>query len=142
METPAQRQVTAWADELRSQPQVECPLTHEFAGNFYVRTINAPEGTLFISKIFKTDFPFYVQKGRCSIWAEGIGVIHLKEGDWFHTKAGTRRLVMCHTAVELVTIHAVGQLRDVAEIERLVIFDPKQDGKIDQTEIDELSKAL
>jgi len=124
-ERPAQRQVTALRHQLAKLPQVPCPLDHEFTGKFYVRTIHVPCGTLVISKVFKEDFPFFISKGRVSIWIEGEGIVHRQAPFWGFTKAGTRRIIMHHTDVDWTTFHFVDQLRDVDEIEEQVVYDPE-----------------
>ena len=117
MSTPAQRQVTALQCELEKLPQVPCPLEHQFVGQFYVRTIRVPAGTLVVSQIFKADFPFFISQGRVSIWMEGQGVVHRQAPYWGQTKAATRRMIMHHTDVEWTTFHHVGDNRNVEQIE-------------------------
>ena len=73
MQTPMQLRVTAAQDVLEKLPQILCPLDHEFVKQFYIRTIHVPvlqgeKFTLVVSKIFKADFPFFLSKGRVSVW--------------------------------------------------------------------------
>jgi len=128
MMTPAQRTVDKMQAVMEKMPQVECPLDHEFVGLFYVRTIRVPAGTLVVSKIFKADFPFFISKGRVSVWVEGVGVVRREAPYWGFTKAGQRRIIMHHTDVVWSTIHPnPNGLRDIDALECEVIYDPKKD---------------
>ena len=131
MSTAMQQRVSAAQRVMLMLPQVPCPLDHEFTGKFYVRTIHVPHGTLVVSKIFKADFPFFISKGKVSVWVEGQGVIHREAPYWGQTKAGTRRIIMHHTDVDWTTFHHVGELRDVDEIEEQVIYDPNKSRCVD-----------
>ena len=133
METPMQKRVTIARDAMLKLPQVPCPLDHEFVGQFYVRTIHVPAKTLVVSKIFKADFPFYISKGKVSVWVEGQGVDHREAPIWGMTKAATRRIIMHHTDVVWTTFHPCGELRDVDEIEEQVIYDPAKSHCVDIT---------
>ena len=131
MESPAQRKVDTIQASMKLLPQVPCPLDHEFVGQFYVRTIHVPAQTLVVSKIFKADFPFFISKGKVSIWLEGIGIVRREAPFWGMTKAGTRRIIMHHTDVIWTTFHPCGELRDVEEIEEQVIYDPTKSECVD-----------
>lgn len=131
MSTTIQQRVSAAQRVMLKLPQVPCPLDHEFVRQFYVRTIHVPAGTLVVSKIFKADFPFFISNGKVSVWVEGQGVIHREAPYWGFTKAGTRRIIMHHTDVDWTTLHFVGELRDVEEIEEQVIYDPSKEMPLD-----------
>jgi hypothetical protein len=130
---PTQKRITALQGYFKELPQVDCPLTHEFKGGFYMRTIHVPSGTVVISKIFKQDFPFYISKGAVSVWVEDGGVKHLQAPFWGHTVAGSRRIIVHHTDVDWTTIHWVGDLRDLDQIEKQVIYSPDNDKVIEIT---------
>ena len=92
MDTPIQRKVEIVAQKMRLMPQVECPVTHEFAHKLYIRTIRVPAKTLVVSKIFKVGFPFFVAKGTVSIWTEHEGTVKVSAPYWGWTKfRGFRR---------------------------------------------------
>ncbi|HTA30709.1 MAG TPA: hypothetical protein VK731_09485 [Candidatus Cybelea sp.] len=138
MASPSQRRLTELQEHLSNLPQVPCPLDHEFTNQFYVRTIHVPAGTLVISKIFKADFPFFISKGRVSVWIEGEGVVRRQAPYWGFTKAGTRRIIMHHTDVDWSTVHFTSaKSPDGAEAE--IIFDPgEKHPEIDASIINEL----
>lgn len=126
MQTPSQKAVTEMQKQLSAAPQVCCPLDHEFTNQFYVRTVHVPAGTLVISKIFKADFPFFISKGKVSVWVEGQGVVHRQAPFWGFTKAGTRRIIMHHTDVDWTTIHfTAAKTPEDAEAE--IIYKPTLD---------------
>ena len=129
MQTPAQRQVDAMQRDMMKLPQVECPLDHEFTKLFYLRTIHVPAGTLVVSKIFKADFPFFISRGRVSVWIEGEGVVHREAPFWGFTKAGTRRIIYHHTDVVWSTIHP-GVFGSVEQAEAEIIYTPEKEIEI------------
>jgi hypothetical protein len=134
MQTETQAGVEALARAMARQPQIVCPLDHEFTGQFYVRTIHVSAGRLVVSRVFKEEFPFFISKGRVSIWIEGVGIVRREAPFWGSTQPATRRIIMHHTDVEWTTFHHVGELRDVEEIEERVTMDS---GKLGFAESDQ-----
>jgi hypothetical protein len=127
MQTPAQRKVDAMQRDMMKLPQVECPLTHEFVGLFYLRTVCVPAGTLVVSKIFKADFPFFISKGRVSVWVEGEGVVRREAPFWGFTKSGTRRIIYHHTDVVWSTFHRT-DCKNEEQAEAEIIYTPENEG--------------
>ena len=125
MQTPMQQRVTAAKEAMLKMPQVECPLDHEFVRQFYIRTVHVPAGTLVVSKIFKADFPFFISKGKVSVWVEGQGVVHREAPFWGFTKAGTRRIIMHHTDVDWTTFHRT-DAKNEEQAEAEIIYDPEK----------------
>src|SRR5208282_1500573 len=129
MNTPAQRMLDVVGRKMLECPQIECPLKHEFTPGLYIRTIWMPatkEGTLVLSKIHKTEHPYFISKGSASVWIEGQGWKLLRAPFRGITKPGTRRILFIHEDCVWTTIHATNKT-NVDEIERDVIFDPDQD---------------
>ena len=126
MQSPVYVRMEQHAQQLKLAPQADCPLTHEFVGLFYIRTIRVPAGTLVVSKIFKADFPFFIVKGRVTVGTEHEGVRELEGPYWGHTKAGSRRMIMHHTEVIWTTFHFVGEMRNIDDIEREIIYTPEE----------------
>jgi hypothetical protein len=94
--------------------QVELPLTHRFTPGMYIRTIFMPKGALVISKIHRTQHPFVVTKGRCSVWPgqaapgqlDANGLREIVAGHIGITMPGTRRILYIHEDTEWTTFHA------------------------------------
>jgi hypothetical protein len=134
MQTPMQLRVTAAQDVLEKLPQIPCPLDHEFVKQFYIRTIHVPvlqgeKFTLVVSKIFKADFPFFLSKGRVSVWVEGQGVVEMQAPAWGFTKAGSRRVILCHEDVDWTTFHRT-DVKNEEQAEAEVIYSPDKDSEM------------
>jgi hypothetical protein len=139
MMTPAQKTVDKMQAVMEKMPQVEMPLTHEFAPNLYIRTILMPKGSFVISKIHKTEHPFIISRGKVAVWIEGVGVKIFTAPHRGITKAGTRRLLYMHEDTEWTTFHVTDKT-DLDEIEKDVIFKPESDDvvEISETELKQL----
>ena len=96
-----------------------CPLKHEFVDGAYVRTIIMPKGLLVVSKIHKKTHPYFIMKGTVSVLTEE-GLVRIKAPYAGITKAGTKRVLYCHTDVEWTTVH-VSESTNLEEIENQVI---------------------
>lgn len=96
-----------------------CPLKHSFVDGAYVREIFLPKGMFFVTKIHKKTHPYFIMKGKVSVFTED-GTVHL-EGP-FHgiTKAGTKRLIYTHEDTIWITVHVTDKC-NIAEIEKEVI---------------------
>lgn len=93
----AKQTLTHQIDELEGVmvdnfPLVECPVTHHFTEGLYVREIFLAAGTLVTSKIHKTQHQFFVMKGKCIVWIDGVEQII--EAPYIGvTQPNTRRVV-------------------------------------------------
>lgn len=94
-------------------------LTHTFVPGQYVRELRCPAGVLAVSKRHKTDHPFFVMVGTCSVLTED-GPMTVSAPYHGITRAGTKRIVYTHTETVWVTVHATDST-DLAEIEAQVI---------------------
>ena len=126
MSTPVQRRIDRLGKFMLTQPQMECVLKHEFTPGMYIRSLTMPKGALAVSKIHKTEHPYFILRGRVSVWIEGKGWITYCGGHRGITKPGTRRVLYVWEETEWVTVHVTDKT-DVEEIERDVIFDPERD---------------
>ena len=95
--TIAKQTLTHKIDELESVmldnfPIVDCPVTHRFTEGMYVREIFMPAGSLITSKIHKTQHTYFVMKGKCIVWIDGVE--HLIEAPYIGiTEPNTRRVL-------------------------------------------------
>ena len=93
----AKQTLTHKIDELESVmldnfPIVDCPVTHRFTEGMYVREIFMPAGSLITSKIHKTQHTYFVMKGKCIVWIDGVE--HLIEAPYIGvTEPNTRRVL-------------------------------------------------
>jgi hypothetical protein len=93
-------------EALTHLPPAHCPLTHLFTPGIYFRKIFMPAMSMVISKIHKTEHPFVILKGTVSV-KNGDDEPIVYEAPYVGvTRAGTQRVLFCHTDVEWATIHA------------------------------------
>lgn len=98
-----------------------CPLKHTFADGLYIREMRAPKGMLNVSKLHKTNHPFFILEGDVSIQTEN-GPIRIKAPHYGITKAGTKRVVYFHAETVWVTIHLnPTNTENLDELEREII---------------------
>jgi len=96
-----------------------CPLKHTFADGCYIRQITMPKGMVLTSKIHKTEHPYFVMKGDCSVMTDDK-VIRIKAPYWGITKPGTKRILYMHEETVWCTVH-VTDSTDLKEIENQII---------------------
>lgn len=98
----------------------ECPLRHSFTPGLYSRTIKMPAGSIITSKIHRTEHPYIVSVGRCSVWIEGEGWVEIVAPYHGITKPGTRRVLVIHEDTVWTTFHPT-HLTDLEAIEDEII---------------------
>ena len=111
--------ITKSIDELESTlkdlPQVECPLKHIFTPKLYCREIFMPAGSLIVSKIHKTEHPFFVLKG--------VALVKINESEWERIEApysgitypGTRRVLYIEEDCVWTTAHVLAKEGETLE---------------------------
>jgi len=95
------------------------PIEHFFGDGLYIRKMTAPKGQLNVSKLHKTNHPFFILTGDVSIQTED-GPIRIKAPYWGITKAGAKRIVYFHEETIWITVHATKET-DLGKIEDEVI---------------------
>lgn len=98
-----------------------CPLTHSFANGIYMREIRIPAGTALTGKIHRHSHPNVLLSGEVLVVTEGGGTEHLKAPLAMISAAGTKRAVYAITDCHWITFHNVGDERNLAKIEEIVI---------------------
>jgi hypothetical protein len=96
-----------------------CPLKHTFVNGIYVREITMPKGMLLTSKIHKTEHPFFVLSGECSVLTEDK-IVRIRAPYWGITKPGTKRILYMHEDTVWITVHAT-KLTTPEEVEEEII---------------------
>lgn len=97
----------------------EAPVTHHFAPNVYMRQMDAPAGSLVVSKMHRTEHFLVFLSGSLSIITDK-GVEYVKAPCIHRTMPGTKRIAYFHEDSTCFTIHPT-QLTDVDEIEEEII---------------------
>lgn len=100
-------------------PEGEAPVTHHFAPNVYMRQMDAPAGSLVVSKMHRTEHLNILLKGSLTVVTEN-GIEFLKAPMVIKSMPGTKRIGYFHEDSSWITVHPT-QLTDVDEIEKEVI---------------------
>ena len=98
----------------------ECPVSHRFTEGLYVREIFMPKGMLITSKIHKTQHTYFVLKGKCIVWIDGVE--HLIEAPYIGvTEPNTRRVLYILEDSIWATSHANPDNETVEQIAERII---------------------
>jgi len=84
---------------------VNCPLTHKFVPGMYIREIFMPQGSIVTSQIHKTTHPFFILKGKVSVFSENDGEQLLEAPYYGITTPNTKRVIRVHEDTVWVTCH-------------------------------------
>ena len=120
-------EIQKFEEKLSSVPGVfygdneSCPLRHSFCGNVYIREIFIPKGTVVVGKIHRHEHPNFLLKGEVIVVTETGGIERIKAPMSMISKPATKRIVFASEDVVWVTIHEVGEERDLEKIEEIVI---------------------
>lgn len=107
---------------LLAEKQVDCPVKHHFTQSLYVREIFMPAGTLITSKIHKTEHPYFILKGKVTVFTEEDGTLELEAPYVGITKPGTRRVLYIREDTVWATAHVdFENTKDVSKIAERII---------------------
>lgn len=84
---------------------VEAPLSHNFFPGIYTREVFIPKGHVATSMTHRTEHPFFVLKGKVSVYSGNDGELILSAPYFGRTTANTRRAVYVHEDCRWLTIH-------------------------------------
>lgn len=113
---------------LMSQPDViigdstNCPLTHSFSPDLYVREIFIPANTVLTGKIHKHSHPNFLIQGEVVVVTEVGGIEHLKAPVSMISASGTKRVVHAITDCRWITVHLnKSNTQDLKKLEEEII---------------------
>ena len=113
-------QINRLEEAIAQGPLAQIPTLHLFPPRMYVRTVLMKAGTVWTSRIHKTEHPFVVSLGCCTV-VDGEGErIVIQAPHLGVTKPGTRRALMIHEDMIWTTFHATN-LNSVEEIEAEIL---------------------
>lgn len=78
---------------------------HFFLPGMYVRTVLMEKSQWVTSMIHNTIHPFFIRRGKISVYSENGGEELLETGHMGVTTPGTRRVLFMHEETEWTTIH-------------------------------------
>lgn len=84
---------------------IQAPVQHEFTDGQYIRTITMPTGSRFTSSIHKFKHPYYILKGKLTVFSENDGVQFIEAPFRGITKPGTRRVLNIIEETVFSTVH-------------------------------------
>ena len=102
---------------IANQPQVECPVTHRFTPNMYIREVFVPAGTLLTSEVHKEEHPHILSMGTITMWDGEGGKITVSAPYTGITKANSRRVVLVHEDCIFTTFHVTDKTT-IEEVEK------------------------
>jgi hypothetical protein len=102
---------------IANQPQVECPVTHRFTTNMYIREVFVPANTILTSEIHRHEHPHVLSMGKITMWDGEGGQITVSAPYCGITKANARRVVLVHEDCIFTTFH-VTQATNVEDAEK------------------------
>ncbi len=107
---------------IANQPQVECPVTHRFTPNMYIREVYVPAGTILTSEIHKKEHPHVLSLGKITMWDGEGGEITVSAPYCGITKDNARRVVYVHENCIFTTFH-VTDATTVEDAEKDIFVD-------------------
>ncbi len=112
-------------------PMVEAPLKHTLTKDQYIREIFMPayteseDGellqTIVVSKIHKTEHPFFILKGKALTYSENDGFQELAAPYHGITKPHTRRVLLIEEDCVWITVHSRFTNETIDQIEERII---------------------
>lgn len=109
-------------ESIKCHKQIEIPVRHIFAGGIYAREMSAPKDSVFTGKIHKTQHIAMLVSGTMAISDGENSAVY--EGPYtFVSEPGVKRAGVALTDCIFTTFHPVGDMKDVGEIEKLLVCD-------------------
>jgi hypothetical protein len=90
---------------------IEAPLIHRFADGMYIREIYMPAGSLWTSKIHKTEHPYVVSLGKAAVSIDAKGWDEIEAPCTGITKPGTRRVLYIIEDCIWTTFHRIDGMK-------------------------------
>lgn len=120
-QTPAEIRagVTELAEQLRSLPQEDLPVQHDFLDGVYMRTVFMAKDTVVIGKIHKQEHVAIISKGAATVLTEH-GVMEIKAPFIFKSPPGARRALRIHEDMVWTTVHRSDH-KDLESLEEQLI---------------------
>ncbi len=123
-ETPSEIRegVTELAEQLKTLPQEELPVQHDFLDGVYMRTVVMKAGLIVIGKIHKQEHVAIISKGSATVLTEH-GVQEITAPYMFKSPPGARRALRIHEDMVWTTVHRSDHTDLVSLEEQLIAKD-------------------
>jgi hypothetical protein len=138
--TPAEVRdgVTELAEQLKSLPQEDLPVQHDFLDGVYMRTVFMKADTIVIGKIHKQEHVAIISKGRATVLTEH-GVVEIVAPFIFKSPPGSRRALRIHEDMVWTTVHRSDH-KDLESLEDQLIAKDFNDPLL--VELEQKARAL
>lgn len=138
--TPAQVRtgVADLAEALKSYPQEELPVQHEFLDGIYMRTVMMKAGLVVVGKIHKQEHVAIISKGRATVVTEN-GVVEMTAPFMFKSPPGVQRALVIHEDMIWTTVHR-SEHRDLERLEEQLIAKDFDDPTL--VELEQKARAI
>jgi hypothetical protein len=119
------------------QEQIQCPVTHNFAPNVYMRQILMPAGSFIIGKTHKTEHFNIILAGSAEVMIDGV-IQFIQAPFTFTSKAGAKKVLRIHEEMIWATIHPTEET-DIEKLEELFVFTEEEERIALEQEIKKLN---
>jgi len=104
--------------DMLGYPQVDCPITHRFGPNIYIREVVIPAGTLVMGHSHKTEHMNVILAGRIAVVIDGDTTV--MEGPASFTAPAGRKVLYAIDEVIMQNIHVTAETDVYALEDQLV----------------------
>lgn len=104
---------------LKTLPQAECKVEHNFGDNVYIRQAFNPKDVLIVGETHKLPHICMITKGKVSVFTED-GVSTYSEGEGFVGKPGDKRIVYAWEDSIFSTMHCTSE-RNIETLESILV---------------------
>lgn len=112
--------------EERGLERVNPEPIHYHTDELYGRRIVVPTGTVFVTKVHKSDHIAVCLRGYITIMDEQGNKRDVSAPDVFITPKGTQRFIFVHDEVEWITVHACKE-QDIDKVENALVCDTMEE---------------
>lgn len=139
-QTPAdiREGVTEFAETLKSYPQEELPVQHDFLDGVYMRTVFMKAGLVVVGKIHKQEHVAIISRGSATVLTEH-GVVEITAPYIFKSPPGARRALRIHEDMVWTTVHRSDH-QDLESLEEQLIAKDFDDPIL--VELEQKARAL
>jgi hypothetical protein len=111
--------INALMREVLQLPQVDCPVTHHFGPNIYIREVVMPAGTVVVGKPHKTEHMCNMISGRMIVVNEDGEQMEVTAPAVFMAKKGRKTAYILET-VRFQNIFSTGET-DIEKLENMLV---------------------
>jgi hypothetical protein len=127
--------------EMLKYPQVEAPLTHNFAEGVYVRELFIPKDTWIMGKRHRYETCNILLKGKLSLYmGKGVPAKVIEAPLIFNSKPGTKKFAYANEDTIFLNVHPTSET-DVEKIEQEFIISEKEFNELDFSEIKKIERG-